>query len=74
MGIVYHLQCESCWDELCMLDEELFDTYDEYDEAWEKTNDKLDPMFPLFWGEVNIENLFKWVNQHKEHGEIVFGG
>jgi len=74
MGIVYHLQCEACWNQLCMLDEDNFDSMDEYDEAWEKLNDDTDPVFPLFWGEVNLENLSKWVNKHKEHGEIVFGG
>ena len=74
MGIVYHLQCESCWNELIMLEEDDFDSIDAYDEAWEKLNDELDPIFPLFWGEVNIAKLHEWTAKHKEHGEIVFGG
>lgn len=75
MGVSYFLVCASCNEKLGEIEVEDVWTENEHEAAyaaWEELYEKLDPEFYLGWGIVSIPRLLKWVNEHKEHGEIEF--
>jgi len=72
MGVDYCLSCVKCHEKLEEFDGEDHWTEDEYDEAWEKLYEKIDASCGFSWGKVNVKRLSKWINIHKEHGDIEF--
>ncbi len=66
------LRCYKCHEQLEEFTGEDDFSEDDYDQAWEDMYEKLDYDFGFSWGKVNVKKLFKWVNEHKKHGDILF--
>ena len=71
MGIDYFLKCVKCYEARSEWE------YNEPDDdadwtEYDKTYESFDPEYGLSWGKVNPQRLAKWMNEHKEHGDIEF--
>ena len=72
MGVSYMLRCVKCYKQIEVLDDEYYENIDDYDKLWEELYEKLDPDCGFHWGIMSVKRLIKWLNIHKEHGDIEF--
>jgi len=72
MGVDYCLRCVKCYEQLEEFSGDDDWTEDQYDEAWEELSEKLDHSCWFSWGKIRTKRVVKWINKHKEHGDIEF--